>query len=324
MILLHGNGSDLNNPKAIERRARCKTITQALMLRLIDVATKRGATDRIKAYWNTYYCQNKITTANGKIHTTYCKNRFCSYCCGVRKADLIHNYLPIVQSWQEPYFLTLTVKAVPAYQLPATIKEMNRVFRLIKAKHYKRSQRGTGKELIGLKTLECNFSAKNKTYNPHLHLLVSSKATAVLLIKEWLAMWGSKFTHRDAQHYRKVGDREKDLIEVIKYEAKIFTEPDGKRSRGKNGSAKIYARALDNIYTAMKGLRIVDRFGFNLPKGSKRKKVDSQLVDDYHKWTYHPKSRDWLSEEHESTLTGFTQPQQLIDILELNIDIDLE
>ena len=34
------------------------------------------------------------------------------------------------------------------------------------------------------------------------------------------------------------------------------------------GMKHIYAGALDNIYKAMKRLRLVDRFGFNLPKGS--------------------------------------------------------
>jgi plasmid rolling circle replication initiator protein Rep len=324
MILLYGNGSDLSDQKAKERRAICKFITQKTMLSLIDVAKERGAKDWVKAYWNTYYCQNKITTANGKMHTTYCKNRFCSYCCGVRKAELVGKYLPILQCWTEPYFVTLTVKSVPTKRLQAIIKGINRAFRLIKAKYYKRSIRGTGEKLIGLKTLECNFNPKPRTYNPHIHLLVPSKAAAELLIKEWLAIWTSKLTHRAAQNYRKVKDSEKDLIELIKYEAKIFTELDGKRSKGKKGTAKIYARALDNIYTAMKGLRIVERFGFNLPKNHKQEKGNSQLVDEHHIWTYHSKSRDWLNEEHESTLTAFDAPPQLAHLLELNIDSELE
>jgi len=38
---------------------------------------------------------------------------------------------------------------------------------------------------------------------------------------------------------RKVADSEKDLIELIKYETKVFTEPNDKKSRGRRGSAKI-------------------------------------------------------------------------------------
>jgi hypothetical protein len=105
-----------------------------------------------------------------------------------------------------------------------------------------------------------------------------NKLQADLIINEWLAIWTSKFTHRDAQHSRKVQDRKRDLVEVIKYETKIFTEPDGKKSRGRKGTAKIYIRALDNINAAMKGCRLVDRFGFNLPKGSKKERQNCKYL----------------------------------------------
>ena len=113
------------------------------------------------------------------------------------------------------------------------------------------------------------------------------------------------------------------MVEAIKYEAKIFTEPDGKKSKDKKGSPKIYARALDNIYAAMKRCRMVDCFGFNLPKESKGEKAPSQLVEDYQLWEYDPQSIDWLNEEHESTLAAHTPPL-LLDLLEGNIDTELE
>jgi hypothetical protein len=103
MLLLYGNGSDITNDKAVQRRARCKMITQTTMLSLIDVATERGANDRVKAYWNTFHCQNVVYTANSNIYAPHCKNRFCTYCCGIRKAELINKYLPLLQSWKEPY-----------------------------------------------------------------------------------------------------------------------------------------------------------------------------------------------------------------------------
>jgi hypothetical protein len=323
LILLHGKGADLTSPKAVKRRARCKLITQTTILQLIDVAKEKGAKDRVKAYWNTYHCQNNVYTCNGRMYATQCKNRFCTYCCGIRKAELINKYLPVLQTWDEPYFVTLTVKAVKAGQLLKMIKGLNRAFGLINAKYRKKSQRGTGIKLTGLKTIECNFNPKYRTYNPHLHVIVPNKQMAEILVNEWLSIWTKKFTHRDAQHYRKVDDKEKDLIEVIKYETKIFTEPDGKRSRGKKGSTKIYIRALDNIHAAMKGIRLIDRFGFNAPKAEKVK-PQSRLTEDYMQWCYDLKYRDWLNEEHESTLTAFTPDPQLETILEVNIDTELE
>lgn len=58
--MLYGRGVELTNAKAVQRRAKCKLITQTMMLRLIDVAKETGANDRVKAYWNTCHCQSEI------------------------------------------------------------------------------------------------------------------------------------------------------------------------------------------------------------------------------------------------------------------------
>ena len=85
----------------------------------------------------------------------------------------------------------------------------------------------------------------------------------------------------------------------------------------------IYVRALDNINAAMKGVRLIDRFGFNAPKAQKVKS-ESFLTDDYMLWHYDLRNRDWLNEENESTLTAFTPDLQLKNILEMNINTELE
>jgi len=323
MRLLYGKGVELTNKKAVQRRAKCKLITQTTMLRLIDVAKDKGALDRVKAYWNTYHCQNNIFTTNSKMFAPHCKNRYCTYCCGIRKAELINKYLPVIKTWPEPHFLTLTAKAVGAAKLKARIKNMIRAFKKINDRNRQKVYRGTAQKLIGLKSLECNFNPKLKTYNPHFHLIVPDRATAENLLSQWLNLWTIEFAKTGAQNIRKVDDTEKDLIEVIKYEAKIITEPDAKKSRGKRGTAKIYVRALDNIYAAMKGCRIIDRFGFNVKKRTKKKRV-FQLTDDYQLWQYHLKSRDWIRDEHESPLTNFSPDFELENLLELNIDTDAE
>jgi hypothetical protein len=323
MIVLHGKGADLTNPKAVQRRAKCKLITQTIILKLIDVAKEKGAKDRVKAYWNTYHCQNRIITSNGRMHASLCRNRFCTYCSGIKKAEMINKYLPVLQTWKKSCFMTLTVKAVPAYLLAKRVRNIKRAFAKIYTKLKKQGQRGTGIKLMGIKAIECNFNPVAKTYNPHIHLIVPDRKTAELLRKEWLALWTPKFAGSRSQHIRSVKNNEKDLIEVIKYETKVFTEPDGKKSKGKKGSAVIYIKALDNIHAALKGIRLLDRFGFNAPKAEKGK-AGSRLTEDYMHWQYDLKSRDWLNEEHESTLTAFTPEAQLETILEMNIDTDLE
>jgi hypothetical protein len=111
VIIIKGNGSDLGNKDVLKGRAKRKLITQKTVLSLIDVAKNNGEDERIKSYWNAYHCQNKVYTAEGKLFAKYCKNRFCTSCCSIRKAELINKYFPLIQQWQEPYFVTLTLKA---------------------------------------------------------------------------------------------------------------------------------------------------------------------------------------------------------------------
>jgi hypothetical protein len=80
---------------------------------------------------------------------------------------------------------------------------------------------------------------------------------------------------------------------------------------------------LDNIYAALKGARIIDRFGFTLPKKQKEP-TPCQLTAEGVPWRYNLRSWDWLNEEHESTLTAYTPEHELENILQTNMDTDLE
>jgi hypothetical protein len=46
--------------------------------------------------------------------------------------------------------------------------------------------------------------------------------------------------------------------------------------------------ALNNIFNAMKGLRIFERFGFDLPQNDMTKIIPSCVVQDYCEWIFHP------------------------------------
>ncbi len=56
----------------------------------------------------------------------------------------------------------------------------------------------------------------------------------------------------------------------MEYGSKIFTEPDVNKKSNEKNKAKIHVAALNNIFQAMKGHRIFDRFGFNLLEPNKR------------------------------------------------------
>ncbi|MBU2904692.1 protein rep [Arenibacter algicola] len=321
--IVNGDGTDLNNIDALKGRAKRKTITQSMMLKLIDIAKENGEPELEKAYWNTYYCQQEVITADGKLYGKYCKNRFCTLCCSIRKAEMINKYYPEMRKWKKPYFLTLTVKSCTAPKLDLYIKKFNIGFRRITAKYRKKHQRGRGKLLVGVKSLECNFNPKARTYNPHFHIITKDRETAEILLKEWLKLWTPKHAKRPAQNIQKVHDLEKGLIEIIKYGSKIFTEPDLKKRAKETDTTQIYAKALDTILTAMKGKRIFDRFGFNLPKSIAKHRPQAKLLSNFKEWEYNPKIGDWESTSTAEVLTGYKAPSHLQAILDNNINANL-
>jgi len=88
-VIVNGEGSDLNKIQALEGRAKRKTITQMMMIKLIEIAQQEGEPELEKSYRNTYYCQQNLISADGKLYGKYCKNRFCTLCCSIRKAEMI-------------------------------------------------------------------------------------------------------------------------------------------------------------------------------------------------------------------------------------------
>lgn len=330
MALVAGEGTDIINNPSLVNRARRKTISRKMVLALIDVVKEKGEPERQQAYWNTYYCQSKVITSKGKLYTKYCKNRFCTVCCAIRKADSINRYYPIISQWHDVHFVTLTVKACKADKLNLWIYGMNRAFKLIHNRCKKRHQRSKGIKLIGIKSLECNFNPITKTYNPHFYLIVQCKEIAELLKKEWLKQWRSKdksiyrykYASPNAQNIRPVEDLEHDLIETIKYGSKIFTEPDLKKKSKQKIPPNIYAYALDNIFVAMKGNRIFERFGFNLPQ-QPIKKNTTKFVENYETWLFSPHSTDWINESTGESLTGYSEPIELSYLLNECINTEL-
>lgn len=315
--LVSGEGTDILNNPSLANRAKRKLITQRMTLALIDVVKQKGETERQQAYWNAYYCQSKVIISGNKLYGKYCKNRYCTVCSAIRKADMINRYIPTISKWNDVHFITLTVKACKAKDLNKWIWGMKRAFELILNRCKKRHQRRKGIKLIGIKSLECNFNPQKKTYNPHFHLIVANKEIAELLKKEWIKQWRPKnteyrykFTNPQAQKISKVTSIEHSLIETVKYGSKIFTEPDLKKKGKQSLPPMIYAYALDNILVAMKGKRIFERFGFNLPQ-QPTKKGTSKFVANYENWLFSNNSNDWINKNTGECLTGYKPPSKL-------------
>lgn len=329
MAVVNGAGTDIADNSALLNRAKRKVITRKMILSLIDVAKKEEDYEFIKSYWNTYHCQNKVTVSKNKLYSNYCKNRFCTICCAIRKADTINRYIRTLSKWQDVHFVTLTVKAVKVRSLQKWIDGMFRAFKLIHNRQKKRHERGQGIKLIGIKSLECNFNPTTKTYNPHYHIIVPTKEIAELLVKEWLFQWKDPnrlLASYKAQYIRPVENLERDLIEVIKYGSKIFTEPDLKKKSQNNkklkGPPQIYAQALHNIFKALKGKRIFERFGFDLPKQPK-KENSTKLITDIQEFVFPKDSNDWTDPNTGQKLTGYSQPYELQFLLNECINTEI-
>lgn len=153
-------------------------------------------------------------------------------------------------------------------------------------------------------------------------MIVPSKEIAELLKKECLHTWKSNktlFTAHYAQHIRPVENLERDLIEIIKYGNKIFTEPDLKTKSKKENTIRIYAYALDNIFSALKGKRIFDRLGFNVSNQLPKKRNLKRLTD-FEEWEFPANATDWINSEIGECLTGYIKSPELSYLLDECID----
>ena len=318
--------------ESIKKRPRRKFIDQSTCLAMINYAKEIGDEEYVQPYWNTYHCQGNLITYNGRAYGNYCKNRWCTICQSIRKANMINLYKPVIDVWKDPHLLTLTVKAQPKTNLKYWIGGMIKALQRIQDKHRKRFKRGKGIKLIGIRSLECNFNPIKKTYNPHFHIITASKEIALIIKKDWIDIWNKKYVKtKDKKYYftapfcqdiRPIKSTEKDLIECIKYGAKIFTDPTMKKGKNKSVTPIIYASALHEIYKALRGRRLFSSFGFCLPD-MQGESPGSRVISDFQKWSYRQEVLDWVNDETGQIMTNFIPDNELTEILK-NLNVILK
>ena len=91
----------------------------------------------------------------------------------------------------------------------------------------------------------------------------------------------------------------KSTSELFKYMTKVI-------SKTGKGNRVIYADAMDIIFNVMKGRRIMQSFGFKLPKSDddeKPEKLDRTLIKDVLIW--HQEAADWVNEETGELFTNY-------------------
>ena len=181
-------------------------------------------------------------------------------------------------------------------------------------------------KIKGIKSLECNFNAAMRWYNPHFHIITPNRQIALYIKQEWKKEWnknGLYMASENAQDVRKIENVESGLIEVIKYGAKMLSEPNPnkkkKRSKGNLDGLTLYAKGLHTIYKAFDSHQLFKSFGFRLPEENK-KTTNSKSIAKYDVWKYRIKDMDWVNTSTGSYLTDYELDYGLDYLLKNSID----
>ena len=314
----HQNEADLHlksctceqDKPTLIKRARRKFLGHGLALRLVDASKNNDASTLQKAYFNTYHCVGTLEVKHdGKVVGKYCKNRWCMVCNSIRTAKLIKQYKPVLDSWDDKYFVTLTVRNCIGLDLENTLGGMAATIRQIKDTFRKRHQRGKGEKFVGLRKLECTYNPRRNDYHPHYHLIVRGKDTAKEIVDLWLEKMGG--TKRKCQDFKPADDNS--CMELFKYFTKVI-------SKTRKGNREIYADAMDVIFNAIKGKRTFQTFGFKMPKlqDDDGVKEDEMLLPEDVKavLTWNQDHGDWIDIDTGELFTGYRPSDGMRDLVE--------
>lgn len=249
-----------------------------------------------QAYRNTIYCAGVQTQEKGMIRSRYCSNRWCPVCGRIKMGKAINSYLPIVEEWSDPHFVTLTVQNVDADNLLLLIGKMMDGFNAVKRKLH----RDLGK-LTALRKLECTYG---KGYHPHFHVIVEGRDAALALVEQWLVFaprYTGRRVERSAQNVQKADMAS--LVELFKYATKLC-------AKGPDGVRYVSPEHLDVIFRALRNRRTYQSYGFKVAKDVEDiTDVESKIeaftqIEERVLWLWDQDSADWIDHRTGELLTG--------------------
>jgi hypothetical protein len=237
----------MNQLSNFEKRSRAKWSQSYLIEALINLNSPLK-----KKYEQTKNCASMLFKNGDKITSRYCGRRWCKICCKIRTGTLLNHYSPILEKLPELQLLTLTVPNVSEIDLKGKIKEMIAACRDIQEGRRKKKL----PKITGIRKLECTYNAKENTYHPHFHFIISGETRAQEFLQAWLNIFPEASILgqdlRPCTTYK----------ELFKYFTK-FTSKVGKDKTGKNLEIH-FPQALDNIFAAIEGVRIIQPFGIKI------------------------------------------------------------
>ncbi len=298
-----------NDKNKFKKRAKAKFITNGFIFGLIDLNSSLK-----KSYWNTFHCVENLLYDHEKniITSKYCKNRWCLVCNRIRTGKLMNLYFDEFSKFDDLYFVTLTIRNIPAESLNKAIKHMQETWSLIRYK-FKRMNI----DFDGIRKNECTHNLKENTYHPHIHVIIQGKKQGEILLNEWLEHYSIGYPMQmnvrpenlpfyayKNQDLRKCDSNT--LKELFKYFTKIV-------KRDKNTSENEYrvlVKQLDIMNQAYYKTKVFNPFGkFRNIKSEDIEEIEElnsenlESLFDGNVWEWVQDQSDWVSEYGE-LLTG--------------------
>ena len=268
----------VKGPTILQKKARAKYRTREHILPLIDL--DGPFTNK---YWDTYHCCDEMKQEGQYITGNHCGNRWCLVCSRIMTAKLIIGYKDILNSFQNPMFVTLTVPNVTEDILLITVSKMVQTFN--KINHLFRHERPY--RIIGIRKIEIEPSVHPGEYHPHFHIILEGRCVAEALVREWLI----RFPEADKRGQNVTPCTPGFLAEFFKY----VTKPAVK--------SKHTAYQLDVIYRALYKKRVFQPIGIN--KAIVKEEIDNiisqkipefkEMLFTYQTWNWNHEAKDWIN-----------------------------
>jgi hypothetical protein len=287
--------------EAFQKRGKAKYLTNALVFKLVDI----GDSKLNKAYWSTYHCSSILHLKGDTLTSKYCKQRWCIVCSRIRTAQVIKQYLPAFQEWNNKAFVTLTVPNCTADDLKAVIAAMKTAFDRIRKQMDNDWRRGKRKNpLVAVRKLEVTYNPQTKNYHPHFHLIVRDMEVAHDLREKWLGQpLGASWDGQDVRQ----ADNDS-CLELCKYFTKLISSHSEERL--------IHVDPLDTIFKSVAGERVFQAYKVKASKeldDDEANALAAELeIEAVYEWSQ--VLTDWVNQDTGELLTGY-QPDNATRLL---------
>ena len=186
-------GSSPEKVARLEKQARLKVQSVRLHTALTELRNERE-----QYYRRVIYCMATLrVTGTGGLVTHRCNGRLCQNCNNIRAGKTFNKYFPVISTFKEPCFVTLTLLPVEKHYLSNRIKTLIKVFNLIS-----NCLRKQGITIHALRKIEIGWSCEGDNYRPHFHILLEGRAVAEKIIRQWLKRFPKKADSKGQDYFR--------------------------------------------------------------------------------------------------------------------------